>query len=68
MRDPNRLYKFYDELRRLHMTYMSDIRFGQFISIFIKWLSSRDIDAFNPEEDEMLIYLKEFFGEEVKCE
>lgn len=68
MRDPNRLYKFYDELRRLHMTYMSDIRFGQFISIFLKWLSSRDVDVFNPEEDEMLKYLKEFCGEEVEDE
>lgn len=68
MRDPNRLYKFYDELRRLHMTYMSDIRFGQFISIFLKWLSSRGVDVFNPEEDEMLTYLKEFFGEEEKSE
>ena len=68
MRDPNRLYKFYDELRRLHMTYMSDIRFGQFIFIFLKWLSSRGIDSFFPEENEMLKYLKEFCGEEVNGE
>ena len=69
MRDPNRLYKFYDELRRLHMTYMSDIRFGQFISIFLKWLSStKEVDIFCPEEDKMLIYLREFCGEEVKSE
>ena len=68
MRDPNRLYKFYDELRRLHMTYMSDIRCGQFIAMFLKGWASRGIDSFFPEENEMLKYLKEFCGEEVNGE
>lgn len=30
MRDPNRLYNFYNEVTRLHMTYRPDWRIGQF--------------------------------------
>lgn len=49
MRDPNRLYNFYNEVTRLHMTYRPDWRIGQFwdgfkngwmdvnILIFIIW-------------------------------
>ena len=29
MRNPNRLYKFYDKLRAIHMTQFPDMRFGQ---------------------------------------
>jgi hypothetical protein len=34
MRDPNRLYKFYENLRDIHITYFPDWRFGQFIYNF----------------------------------
>lgn len=38
MRDPNRLYNFYNEVTRLHMTYRPDWRIGQFWDSFKKWL------------------------------
>lgn len=38
MRDPNRLYNFYNEVTRLHMTYRPDWRIGQFWDIFKKWM------------------------------
>ena len=31
MRDANRLYKFYDKLREVHMTKFPDLRCGQFM-------------------------------------
>lgn len=66
MRDPNRLFNFYNELCRLHMTYQPDIRFGQFVYNFNSWLKEyKHIDIFFPEENEMIIYLKEYCGEKV---
>ena len=62
LRDTNRLYKFYEELREIHMKYFPDWRFGQLIYNVLGWWqtkSSRDI--FFPEEDDMLEYLKEYF-------
>ena len=65
MRDPNRLYNFYNEVTRLHMTYMPDWRVGQFWLNFLSWLSTeKNNDPFFPEESAMLTYLKEFCGEE----
>lgn len=59
MRNPNRLFKFYDELRRIHMTYVSDWRFGQFMyNIFGKE------DIFYLEEEDVLKRVKNYFGEE----
>lgn len=64
MRNPNRLYNFYNEVARLHMTYRPDWRAGQFWDNFKKWLEVfKGTDMFFPEEDEMLEYLKEFCGE-----
>lgn len=61
MRDPNRLDKFYDELRRLHKKYYPDWRFGQLCSNFFGWLASeKKMDLFFPEEDKMLDYLREY--------
>lgn len=58
MRDPNRLHKFYDELKRIHMEYVPDWRFGQMImNIF----GGRDI--FYMEEEDILQKVKEYFGE-----
>lgn len=59
MRNSNRLYKFYDELRRIHITYASDLRFSQLIcNIF----GTQDI--FYLEEEEVLKRVKQYFGEE----
>lgn len=64
MRDPNRLYNFYNEVTRLHMNYMSDWRVGQFWLNFLVYVQNvKKRDPFFPEEDELLTYLKEFCGE-----
>lgn len=56
MRDPDRLYGFYDELRRIHMTYVPDWRFSQMImNVFCT------TDIFYMEEDEILKQIKEYF-------
>ena len=61
MRDINRLYGFYDELRRIHMTYVPDWRFCQFMyNIF----GTQDI--FYLEEDDVVKRVKQYFGEEVQ--
>lgn len=58
-RNPNRLYEFYDEFRRIHMQYVPDWRFGQmFINIF------GNEDIFYMEETEVLRRVKRYFGEE----
>lgn len=63
MRDPNRLYPFYDELRNLHMTEFSDWRFGQLISNFTRYMATNHgIDVFFLEEDKFIEYFKEFCG------
>ena len=65
MRDPNRLYGFYDEIRRIHMEKFPDWRFGQFMSNFTAWLRTKKFigDIFYPEDEEMLKFLKEYVGE-----
>lgn len=66
MRDPNRLYGFYNEVARLHAKYFPDWRFGQLMSNFNAWLySERGVDVFFPEENKYLTYFKEFCGEDV---
>ena len=56
MRDPNRLYSFYDELRKIHMTYVPDWRFSQMImNVFCT------IDIFYLEEDDILRQIREYF-------
>lgn len=61
MRDPNRLYKFYENLRDIHMTHFSDWRFGQFMINFIEWYYNRyGRDIFYIEDDKMSIILDEF--------
>ena len=58
-RNPNRLFDFYSELRRIHMTYVPDWRFSQLMyNIF----STEDI--FYLEENEVLKRIKKYFGEE----
>lgn len=59
MRDPERLETFYAQVKNVHHEKFPDWRFGQFMSNFLGWLGQRR-DAFFPEEDEMLVYLKQF--------
>lgn len=64
MRNPNRLYTFYDKLRDLHIKHFPDWRFGQFISNFFGWLAvEKGVDAFFPEEDDILKYFEEYTGD-----
>ena len=61
MRDPNRLDKFYNELKEIHKKSFPDQRWGQLCSNFFGWLAvEKKIDLFFPEEDRMLEYLKEY--------
>lgn len=58
MRDPNRLYKFYNELTRIHHTYVPDWRFAQMIhNIF------GHEDIFYLEENDVLKRIKAYFNE-----
>lgn len=61
MRNPNRLYDFYDEMRDIHMKSFPDWRFGQLMSNFFGWLmSEKKRDLFFPEEEDMIEYFREF--------
>lgn len=61
MRDPNRLDKFYDEMKKIHKKSFPDLRFGQLCSNFFGWLmSEKGKDLFFPEEDEMIKYFREY--------
>lgn len=61
MRNPNRLYKFYENLRDIHMTHFSDWRFGQFMINFMDWYYNRyGRDIFYIEDDKMSIIFDEF--------
>ena len=52
MRDPNRLDKFYDEMKTIHKMSFPDWRFGQLMSNFLGWVF--------PEEEEMIKYFREY--------
>lgn len=58
-RKKDRLFFFYDELRRMHMTYAPDLRFSQMMYMIF---GTEDIFYF--EEDKVLKRVKEYFGEE----
>lgn len=64
MRDPNRLYKFYNELMRIHIENFPDWRFGQLIGNFEAWLLiKKDIcDIFYIEEEEFLKLINEYIN------
>lgn len=64
MRNSEKLNNFYDEVKRIHKTYLPDWRAGQFWLKFFEWLQyEKKRDGFFPEEDELLRYLKEYCGE-----
>ena len=65
MRDPNRLYKFYNELMRIHMENFPDWRFGQLIENIDAWIyeNTNRPDIFYCEEDEFLDYVNKFIKE-----
>lgn len=61
MRKPERLYGFYNELTRVHVTYFPDWRFGQFCSNFLFWITTiKERELFFIEEPAMLGLLHEY--------
>lgn len=64
MRDKYRLFKFYEELREIHMKYFPDWRFGQMISnVLADWRYKTGRDIFFPEDDEMIQIFKDYIKE-----
>jgi hypothetical protein len=67
MRDPNRLYSFYDRLREIHMTHFPMWRFGQLVvNVLADWQAKTGRDIFFPEEDEMIQIFEDYVKETVK--
>lgn len=61
MRNPNRLDKFYDEMKEIHKKSFPDWRFGQLMSNFLGWLmADKGKDCFFPEEEDMIEYFREY--------
>ena len=57
----DRLDRFYDVLRDVHKEHFPDWRFGQLMTNFLGWVYSvKKRDPFFPEEDEMLMYIREY--------
>lgn len=65
MRDPNRLYKFYAELKQIQSTYCPDLTFERFIYDFLKQYKR---DPFFPEEDEILKAVEKWATERTQPE
>lgn len=67
MRDPNRLYGFYNELQRVHIEHFPDLRFGQFCVCFMHWITTtKERDPFFIEEPVILDLLHEYVEEKTK--
>ena len=64
VRDPERLDKFYDELKRIHKTCFPDWRFGQLITnVLADWQAKTGRDIFFPEEDEVIQIFRDYIKE-----
>jgi hypothetical protein len=67
MRDPNRLYSFYDELQAIHMEKFPDLRFGQLMYGFVYWcMNTKKNDTFDLEDSEYMELFKEFANEKTR--
>ena len=61
MRKPERLDKFYDELKEIHKKHFPDWRFGQLIvNVLADWQAKTKRDIFFPEEDEMIQIFRDY--------
>ena len=64
MRDPKRIDEFCKKLAH-YWHIVPDWRFGQLIvNVFGEYVSKTGRDLFFPEDDELLEFLKEYFGKE----
>jgi len=67
MRDPERLDKYYDEIKRLHKTYCPDWRIGQLFVNFSEWLQfALQRDPFYINEQGFLALIHEYFADTFK--
>ena len=57
MRNPDRLDKFYDDLKKIHKDNFPDWRFGQFMYNFLSWYGR---DPFYLEESRFLERVNDF--------
>ena len=63
MRDPNRIDKFCDELKTIWHQ-VPDWRFGQLMcNILGEYDSKTKKDPFFPEDDELMVFFKQYFNE-----
>lgn len=54
----------YSELERVHCTYYSDLRFGQFIFSFFQYVQNiRQRNLLFADDNELIVLLKEYCGE-----
>lgn len=60
MRDPNRIYKFCNELATVWATKAPDLRFEQFMAIVNGSIVVDGKDPFYLEEDEIMKYINKF--------
>ena len=61
MRDPYRLYEFYEKLRDIHFKKFPDLRFGQLCYNFFGYLNfEKGVDHFFMEEHELLMALERY--------
>ena len=61
MRDPNRLYNFYNQLTAIHITNFPDWRFGQLMINFMGWVcQTKKTDVFYFEENALIRLLEEY--------
>lgn len=61
MRDPQRLYEFYNNIRDYHRGYCPDIRIGQLFDNYRQWLAEKyQIDIFYLEDHLFVRYLEDY--------
>lgn len=61
MREPNRLYKFYAQLRDIHLIY-PDLRMGQFFNIIFSYIEKeKKKDVFQIEDNEFIKYVNDWY-------
>lgn len=61
MRNPDRIYKFCNELANIWATKCTDWRFGQLMMNVLGEMQAGGRDPFFPEEEEMMKFFKKYF-------
>ena len=61
MRNPDRIYKFCNELANIWVTKCPDWRFGQLMMNVLGEMQAGGRDPFFPEEEEMMKFFKKYF-------